>query len=64
MIPAMKMPPILKEENKPKHMTKPRQSPTPVRLPDDLKKKLLAKAKKENRTLSNMIITLLQQSLG
>jgi predicted transcriptional regulator len=38
-------------------------SPTPVRIPPDLKEKLLKQAEKENRTLSNLIITACKQYL-
>lgn len=35
-------------------------SPTPVRIPPDLKKLALKRAEKENRTLSNLILTALR----
>jgi intergrase/recombinase len=40
-----------------------RQPPTPVRIPDDLKIKALKQAAKENRTLSNLILTALKKYL-
>jgi hypothetical protein len=47
-----------------KKATKRPDSPTPVRIPPDLKEKLLKKAAKENRTLSNLIITACKQYIG
>jgi predicted transcriptional regulator len=45
----------MKKEVKPK-----KKAPTPVRVPDDLKAKLQKLAEKENRSLSNLIITILK----
>lgn len=36
-------------------------APTPIRWPDDLLKKLKAQAEKENRPLSNMIVTIVKE---
>lgn len=37
------------------------KAPDSIRLPDDLKDKLIKQAGKENRSLSNLIITILKQ---
>jgi predicted transcriptional regulator len=36
-------------------------SPDTLRLPDDLKKKIKDQAEKENRSFSNMVITILKE---
>jgi predicted HicB family RNase H-like nuclease len=41
-----------------------REAPTPVRIPDELKAKAISRAEKENRTLSNLIITALKKYLS
>lgn len=41
-----------------------REHPTPVRFPDEVKKKLSAQAKKENRSLGNMIVTIVKEYYG
>lgn len=38
-----------------------KKAPDSIRLPDDLKKLLLKRAESENRSLSNLIITLLKE---
>jgi predicted DNA-binding protein len=43
----------------PKPKKKKQQAPDSIRLPAELKKKLIERAKKEGRSLSNMIIFLL-----
>lgn len=47
----------------PKAKDKRPDSPTPVRIPPDLKKQALKRAEKENRTLSNLILTALIEYL-
>lgn len=42
---------------------KKQKPPTPVRLPDDLREQALKRAKEENRSLSNLIITALKHYL-
>lgn len=44
-----------------KAQPKKQEPPTPIRFPDDLKALLLEQADKENRSLSNMIITIVKE---
>jgi predicted HicB family RNase H-like nuclease len=41
-----------------------RKKPDSVRLPEELKEAAIKRAKEENRTLSNLIITALKKYLG
>jgi len=39
----------------------PKKAPTPIRIPDELKEKLMKVAEKENRSFSNLVITILKK---
>lgn len=44
----------------PKKVAQNKPAPTPIRWPEDLLKKLKEQAEKENRPLSNMVVTIVK----